>query len=118
MRMPTSMSPARPSHMLPLCILPPSHAKLALAGGRLDTGRPLGETEQTLTGSSITYVSTCREGHNFWVEGHAGGHKHARIRSAAYMWEEIRWWPRGSLELVMEHICYSESGIDGHGAPP
>ena len=59
-RIPVSMSPAMPSHMLPLCSLPPSHSKFALGGGKLGTTAPLDVTLHTASGLVITYVNTCR----------------------------------------------------------
>ena len=58
MSRPVRMSPAMPSHMLPLCSLSPSHTKFAEGGGRLGTGRPFADVEQTALGSSMTYALT------------------------------------------------------------
>ena len=41
MRRPISMSPPRPSHMLPLCILPPLQAKLADAVRQVGHRQPV-----------------------------------------------------------------------------
>ena len=58
MRIPISMSPAMPSHVLALCIFPSVQAKLMDAGGSSVFTTP-STTVHTLLGSSTTYTDDC-----------------------------------------------------------